>query len=98
MPKTMLNCVMATSRPRYAAGEISAMYIGETTEAPPIARPPMNRKNRNEAQFHGNAQPSAETKYSTAIDDQHGPPAEACRPAGPPRSSRRSCRSARWPR
>ena len=31
----MLNCVTATSRPRSTAGEISAMYIGETTDAPP---------------------------------------------------------------
>ena len=31
MPKTMLNWVMATRRPRSAAGEISAMYIGDTS-------------------------------------------------------------------
>ena len=63
----MLNCVTATNRPRAAAGDISAMYIGETTEAPPIARPPRKRKARKDAQFQGNALPKAETKYSTAI-------------------------------
>src|SRR5580658_9284694 len=63
----MLNCVIATSRPRAAAGDISAMYIGETTEAPPIARPPKKRKKRKEPQFQGNALPKDETKYSTAI-------------------------------
>ncbi len=43
------------------------MYIGETTEAPPMASPPKKRKKRNEPQFQGNALPKEETTYSTAI-------------------------------
>ena len=62
MPNTILNCVIATRRPRYRAGDISAMYIGETTEAPPTAMPPMKRKNMNEYQSQANPLPTAETK------------------------------------
>src|SRR5512147_1424411 len=57
---------MATRRPRYFAGEISAIYIGDTTDAPPTAKPPMNRKNMKENQSQASAQPIAETKNSTA--------------------------------
>src|ERR1017187_487994 len=63
MPKTMLNWVMATRRPRYLAGAISAMYMGETTEAPPTATPPMKRKVAKDHQPHAREQPIAETKY-----------------------------------
>ncbi len=62
MPKTMLNWVIATRRPRSLAGEISAMYIGETTEAPPTPIPPKKRNSRNEYQSQANALPTAETK------------------------------------
>ena len=62
MPSTTLNCWIATSRPRNRAGEISAMYRGETTDAPPTASPPRNRKARNEYQSQARALPSAETK------------------------------------
>ncbi len=62
MPRTTLNCWAATSRPRTLAGEISAMYSGETTEAPPTASPPRARKARNEYQSHARALPRAETK------------------------------------
>lgn len=65
MPSTTLNWVMATIRPRYRAGEISAVYSGDTTDAPPTASPPSQRKNRNDHQSQANAQPTAETKYST---------------------------------
>ena len=58
----MLNCVTATSRPRIRAGDISAMYIGDTTDAPPIPIPPMKRKNKRECQSHGKALPTADTK------------------------------------
>ncbi len=63
----MLNWLTATSRPRRGAGEISAMYIGETTDAPPTPMPPMKRKKRSDAQSQATPQPTAETKYSTAI-------------------------------
>ena len=48
--------------PADRAGEISAMYIGETTDAPPTPMPPRKRKNRNEYQSHARLQPSAERK------------------------------------
>ncbi len=62
MPSTMLSWVTATSRPRRRAGEISAMYMGETTEAPPTPMPPMKRKKRSEAQSQATAHPTADTK------------------------------------
>ena len=62
MPSTTLNCWIATSRPRNRAGEISAMYSGETTDAPPTATPPRKRKARNEYQSHARALPSEATK------------------------------------
>ena len=58
----MLNWVTATNRPLSGAGEISAMYIGETTEVPPTPRPPRKRKTRNEVQLQARALPIAETK------------------------------------
>ena len=58
----MLNWVTATSRPRRRAGEISAMYIGETTEAAPTPSPPRKRKTRKEYQPQARALPTAETK------------------------------------
>src|SRR5690348_1618059 len=63
MPSTILNWVRATSRPRHFAGDISAMYIGDTTDAPPTASPPTNRKIMNGHQPHASAQPMAEAKY-----------------------------------
>ena len=48
--------------PRSRAGEISAMYRGETTDAPPTARPPRKRNPRKEYQSQGKALPTAETK------------------------------------
>ena len=62
MPRTTLNCMRATSLPRSRAGAISAMYIGATTEAPPTARPPRNRKASSEYQFQAVPLPTAETK------------------------------------
>ena len=83
MPSTMLNCVTATSRPRSRAGEISAMYMGETTDAPPTPIPPMKRKNSNEYQSQARPLPTAETKYSTAMHTSTArrPSASAGRPA-----------------
>src|SRR5579884_2337353 len=67
MPKTTLNWKKPTSRPRHFAGEISAMYIGPSTDEPPIPRPPMNRKSTSADQPQAKAQPKAEIKYNTAI-------------------------------
>ena len=66
MPATTLNWLSATSRPRMAAGAISAMYIGATTDEPPMASPPMNRKTSSETQPGASPQPAAERRYSTA--------------------------------
>ena len=40
MPSTMLNWKKATKRPRQCDGEISAIYIGPTTDEAPTASPP----------------------------------------------------------
>jgi hypothetical protein len=44
MPITIANWLRLTSLPRHAAGLISAIYIGETFEASPIATPPVMRQ------------------------------------------------------
>ena len=62
----MFNWLTATSRPRRLAGAISVIYIGQTTDAPPTATPPSQRKNSSAYQFHASAQPSAEMTNSTA--------------------------------
>ena len=66
MPNTVLNWLTDTSRPRDCGGAISAIYIGETTEAPPMASPPIKRKRISEIQSQAKPQPTAETKKSTA--------------------------------
>ena len=43
------------------------MYIGPSTEEPPMPRPPMKRKATSEYQSHEKAQPMAEMKYSTPM-------------------------------
>ena len=44
MPMTMVSWLIATRRPRAAAGAISAMYMGERFDARPIATPPSMRQ------------------------------------------------------
>src|SRR4030042_279026 len=66
MPTTMFNWLTATSRPRRRAGAISVMYTGDTTDAPPTATPPIQRKNSSAYQSQAKAQPTADTKYRTA--------------------------------
>ena len=68
----MFNWLTATKRPRTCGGEISAMYRGATTEAPPIASPPTNRKTNSDVPIPGQPQPNAETKYSTASHIRDG--------------------------
>ena len=62
IPKTILNCVRATRNPRLFGGAISAVYSGETTEAPPTPIPPRKRKKTKDYQSHGKALPIAETR------------------------------------
>src|SRR5664279_3316850 len=62
----MFNWLTATSSPRRLAGAISVIYIGQTTDAPPTATPPSQRKNSSAYQFQASAQPTAETTNSTA--------------------------------
>lgn len=52
--------------PRILAGEISAIYMGETTDAPPTPSPPINRKNKKLYQSHARPDPSAEIRYKIA--------------------------------
>ena len=66
MPTTMFNWLTATRNPRLFAGAISVMYMGQTTEAPPTATPPRNRKNRSACQFHDAAHPTEEARKNTA--------------------------------
>src|SRR5712664_3575700 len=63
----MLDRNNPTSRPRHLAGATSAMYIGPSTDEPPMPRPPMKRKRTSVLQFQAKAQPRAETRYSTAM-------------------------------
>lgn len=62
MPSTMLNWKKATKRPRQCDGEISAIYIGPTTDEAPTANPPTKRKNMNEYQLTITALPTAEIR------------------------------------
>ena len=62
----MFNWLTATSRPRRRAGAISVMYTGDTTDAPPTAMPPSQRKNSSEYQSQAKAQPTADTRNKTA--------------------------------
>src|ERR1035441_3289741 len=77
----MFNWLTATSSPRRLAGAISVIYIGQTTDAPPTATPPSQRKKSSAYQFQASAQPTADTttnKASSGTTDR--PPA-----ATPPR-------------
>ena len=67
MPATTLNWKKPTSRPRQAAGAISAIYKGPSTLDPPMPKPPMNRKNNSEGKSHEMAEPRADTIYNTAM-------------------------------
>lgn len=42
MPTTIVNWLSETSRPRIEAGATSAIYIGESPDAMPMAMPPKN--------------------------------------------------------
>jgi len=90
----MLNCVMATRRPRIRAGEISAIYMGDTTEAPPTA-------GRQEPEGHEDTSPQASAHTMADGEKQDGEEEQdlassSLSPACPLRSIRRSCRLARW--
>ena len=61
---------MLTKRPRMAAGEISAMYIGETTEASPMATPATMRKALNSVMLRGRAVPTAAIANSNAASEE----------------------------
>src|SRR5438445_2063521 len=67
MPKTTLNWKKPTRRPRTLAGAISAMYIGPSTDDPPIPSPPTKRNRTREYQFQARAQPTDEITYNTAM-------------------------------
>src|ERR1019366_4978592 len=62
----MFNWLTATSSPRRLAGAISVIYIGQTTDAPPTATPPSQRKNSSAYQLHASAQPTDAMTNTTA--------------------------------
>ena len=68
----MFNWLTATSKPRRLAGAISVIYMGQTTEAPPTATPPSQRKKSNAYQFQASAQPNAAMTNSTANNASTG--------------------------
>ena len=45
---TMVNWFSETRRPRHSAGLTSAMYMGETLDAMPMAEPPAIRQTTNQ--------------------------------------------------
>ena len=67
IPITIANCAVATNLPLNFAGAISEIYIGDNTEAPPTARPPMNRNITKIDNEFANPVPIAEMKNSAAI-------------------------------
>ena len=69
---TMFNWLTATRMPRRLAGAISVIYIGQTTDAPPTATPPSQRKKSRAYQFHASAHPRAEMTNSTASSASTG--------------------------
>ena len=64
---TTLNWKKPTRRPRHFAGAISAIYMGPSTEEPPIPKPPMKRKKTRAYQFQAKAQPREEIRYRMAM-------------------------------
>ena len=74
---TMVNWFMVTSRPRTAAGAISAMYMGERFEASPMAMPPAIRQRLKAVNESTSAVPSDETTKTNAGEDQQPLAAEA---------------------
>ncbi len=57
MPSTIAICWNEASRPRYAVGATSAMYVGAITEAMPIAMPPSTRHTPSTSMLGGNIEP-----------------------------------------
>src|SRR5687767_4691183 len=67
MPITIANWYRLTNVPRIFAGEISEMYKGESIEAAPIPKPPINLANTNCVRLAGIAAPSDEMIKSSAV-------------------------------
>lgn len=61
----MANWFTETMRPRIRAGVISAMYIGDASEATPTPTPPRMRNTTKTQNRCGNAVPTAEARNST---------------------------------
>tara|TARA_B100001750_G_scaffold79267_1_gene62901 strand:- start:3159 stop:3575 length:417 start_codon:yes stop_codon:yes gene_type:complete len=62
IPTTIANWFNATSLPRILAGDISVIYIGETTDAMPTPSPPINLAMTNSIKVRGKAEKTAEIK------------------------------------
>ena len=66
IPPTIVNWLRATRRPRIPAGDISAIYIGESIEATPTASPPINRAKINSKNVLGRAERIADMAKNRA--------------------------------
>ena len=77
MPMTMVSWLSETNLPRTAAGETSAMYMGEMFEARPMPTPPRSRKTTNHAKRSASAVPMPVARKSSAGKDQQPLAAEA---------------------
>ena len=66
IPPTIVNWFSDTRRPRILAGEISAIYIGESIDAAPTPNPPINRAKTNSINFLGRAEKMADVRKNIA--------------------------------
>ena len=66
IPTTIANWFNATSLPRILAGDISVIYIGETTDAMPTPSPPINLAMTNSIKVRVKAEKTAEIKKRSA--------------------------------
>ncbi|ETJ94702.1 hypothetical protein D041_0620B, partial [Vibrio parahaemolyticus EKP-008] len=60
-PITIVNWLIATNFPRFSAGAISAIYIGDSADAKPIPTPPIIRYTTKALKLSDAAVPHADT-------------------------------------
>ena len=78
----MLNWVIATRRPRRRVGEISAMYMGETTDAPPTPEPAEEAEEGKGVPVPGQGRADGRDEVEDGDHHEHGAAAVAIgRPA-----------------
>ncbi len=67
IPMTRANWNVMAKRPRYFAGAISEIYMGDKTDDPPTANPPIMRKTMKELTWFDRPVPMAESRNNAAI-------------------------------